>query len=973
MSDHHDDDFDPFENQIFDYDLGESRGVDPQIVHAGPMARGARCKECALYGCGRGPVDPLAKAPSHPRLLVIGETPGRQEVEEGVPFWGAPRDIINSGLESGGVEPDEVAYTYACLCQPSLPLRDFQAKLSKGTLFDDQRRPIRGLDPLAACAPRLATDIKAVSTKVLLPVGGAALEAVAEIHGMKYGSSKKLKGVATCATIRNQHGAPIEVDDRIIVATLHPAFGLFGNRTYLQVIREDVAKAARIAVRGYVDWQLPPTLVIPRDEDPGPVAKWLAVINWMHDNCPKVTIDIETDGIDVNKCRIRCIGIHAFCEGENPFTHSTELAAVLPIRRRNGIPFYNEHDTSLLRDACRRLFDKAVIIGHNVVNFDLTVLHRNGYVTDRNKRACCTMIAHHCSEEADLPHSLSFVMRRLFEAPMHKHDVDHKGSEEGDDDYTLHTYCASDIVVTGRAWPHLEQWVHRAGNVKAFVVDSKLGPIASQAGYDIGLFVDERLRGERSAQFNHLCRLFRDDFMQRAAKIQKRYGSAEFDVSPSSPVAVGRLLWGALKLRPMLTTKNIAWEEGEDASTSTPALLSLLDSKQIDDPAVLDLIESLIRFRSCDKVRSTYLDNLRVTYDPAFAYLGSVDPVRLEKEILPRRPALSRLFITWKLQTVPSGRWASSPNAQNIPARAFAPVLLDDAGRILTDHLGRPLRADALNLRELFVAPPGHKIIGSDLQQIENRIYAVDANDQFLIRAYTEPGPDGQPIDVHTLNAATLFIPLKNPSWSDLLAFYMELKKLKKSDPSRYKFIRTVAKLDAYAAVYGVGREKFLVMFQTHRDKATGERTFPEMRKKDSDHFYDTWHRMHPETKPWQAGVRAKNHILGYVDEPIHGRRRYFRDGASKPDAVTNHTIQAHVGGKMNQATLDLVDDIPFKAWSEYTGMCLQVHDYLGFYAPDEHAEYVKARVEERLYSEYGPLPLPGDVALITDNWAQQG
>lgn len=980
----HDDDLDPFDSELFDYQVvAPKTDADLRAVHAEPLAKGARCQECALYGCGRGPI---ASSPpvGNPKLLVIGESPGPQDILEGQHFFGKPGEILDQGLMIGELDRSDVVFSNAVLCQPHLPLRDFQSKLSKNLLPG-----IRGLDPVHACAPRLQAELaeyRRLGVDVILPIGGVALQTVAEIHGLKYGSGKALRGIPTVATIKNQHGAPIDLSDRIdpktgksgpiIVAALHPQFGLKGNRVYLQVIREDIAKACRIAKRGYVDWKLPPSITISQDGDAYSADHWIRIIDWVTENADTVTIDIETDGIKVNKCRIRCIGVYAKTATPNPFTHDTELAFVIPLIRRNGSSWWSSDDFDQIRVACCRMIDKKIVVGHNVVNFDLTVLYRHGFHSNRDKRALDTMIAHHCSIEAELPHSLSFLMRRLFEAPMHKHDVDHKGSDDGETDFDLHYYCVSDIVVTGRAWPFMEQWVHNAGNVTAFGVDTKLSPIASRAGYDIGLFVDERRRGELSLQFNRLCQIFREDFSQRAEEVQRRYRDniTPFEVSPASPKRVSELLWGVLNLRPTLTTKNIAWEEGEDASTSVPALLALLDSGQIEDPKVLDLVESLIRFRSCDKVRSTYLDNLRTDHDPKLAYLGTTEPIILDgREILPRRSLLSRIFITWKLQTVPSGRWASSPNAQNIPARAFAPVLLDGNGNILRDAHGKILRADALNLRRLFVAPPGHKIIGSDLQAIENRIYAAEAQDQFLLKAYTSVAPDGKPFDVHTLNAATLFIPKRNWSWDELLSFYMDLVKMKKTDPSRYKFIRTVAKIDAYGAVYGVEMEKFFVLFSTMRDKATGERTFPNIEKRETDHFFQTWHRLHPETRQLSNQARIEAQTLGYASEPLHHRKRWFRDGASKINAILNHRIQGMTAAKMNEATLRIVDDIPFQLWSPYSGMCLQVHDYIGVFAPEDKAEFCKERIEHHLYSEYKGLPLPGDTALITDDWAQQG
>ena len=913
------------------------------------------------------------------KLIAIGEAPGKHEVAQGRPFVGRSGIELAEGLARGGLTRDDISITNTLLCQPAEGLKGFIERLAReekrrrreftdaakgrGERVKDALRAFKPKPtPLDCCRPRLDRDIEQAGARTILAVGGYALRMTAERYGLHYGSGKDLRGTATVATIKNQHGAPIDLREQhgvIIAPTLHPAFAMRGNRAYKHVVVDDIARGARIAARGNtIDWRRPEYLLFPTVDQIERAAAWM--LEHADDKSCRVIEDIETDSANTQTARIRCVGMYIKTPQPNPLTHDVELVVVVPLRWRDGRPYWAQpQDYDRVRRAVARVNEACHIGGHNFMGFDVPVLYRHGMFPDRGKICADTMLAHHNTIENDLPHSLGFCMRRKFEAPMHKHDVDHKAADNVDDDAALHAYCGDDVLTTGRLWPLLLEDIHNYGTQRQFLVDSRLAPICSQMG-DLGLVIDERRRGELSLTFNRLCRDLAFKFQERAGR----------PLNPNSPLQIAGWLYDELAYSPTLTPQGHEWEEGDDVSTSTPALLQLLD--QGVAPNVEAAVEALIEFRSCDKLRGSYIDNAAVRNVKALREYGTAPAVLLDgKELLPRRQALSLLNVTWKIHVVPSGRWASSPNAQNWPARAFAPYLYEDDGATwqIGDD-GKPRRGLPTNLRELVVAPPGHVIIGSDLAQIEQRLYALFAQDQFLLRAFRGKDRDGDAMDPHLLNAATLFCPAESPTDRDIMDTYHELKLLPKG---KKKYVRTVAKRVQYLEAYGGEEGRLFQTMAGERDKATGQRTFPSVTPADAERWHKRWHQLHPETRTWQARVAAAVREFGYVADRIHMRKRFFPGGPSKKNAPPNHTIQGTAAALMNNAILVVAEQIPFGKWSRWTGLCLQVHDYLGVYVPESRADEARVIVEKAMYAELDGLPLPGDEVLVTKNWADQG
>jgi DNA polymerase I-like protein with 3'-5' exonuclease and polymerase domains/uracil-DNA glycosylase len=397
-----------------------------------------------------------------------------------------------------------------------------------------------------------------------------------------------------------------------------------------------------------------------------------------------------------------------------------------------------------------------------------------------------TMIAHHDTDSNDLPHDLGFVVRQFTEAPLWKKDVDHKAAAGVAQDYDLHSYNFRDVLGTARIWPQLENRMALCSTLKQYETDRALAPITREMSR-LGVPVDEVYRGLLSLEFNEIVRGLRGEFAEAVGK----------DINPRSSQQIGTWLYEDQGLTPPMNPQGFEWEEGDDWSTSTPALLKLIDLGV--DEQTGRAIDALLKFRAAETIRGRYVDKIKVYYedDPVLAQAGRAPAVYLPDGtcVLSERPAISVVHPSWKIHVVPTGRWSSEPNCQNWPARAFVSNDVDPDHRDnvtgemkINPRSGKPWPKRApTNLRRLVVAPPGHVFVGGDFSQIELRLYAVMAQDQLLLKAFRED------LDPHTLNAATLFA---NKS-SEIMTLYAALMKKKKgteAEQAELKYLRTVAK-----------------------------------------------------------------------------------------------------------------------------------------------------------------------------------
>jgi uracil-DNA glycosylase family 4 len=140
------------------------------------------------------------------RVMVVGEGPGQQEDEQGIPFIGRSGQLLVDLLGEIGFDRDDVYIANVVKCRPPR---------------NRDPRP----DEIDACKPYLRRQIELVDPAVVVTVGNF--------------SSKLLLGTTTGIT--KLRGSAYEWWGRHLVPTFHPAAALRGGENVTNQIREDLA------------------------------------------------------------------------------------------------------------------------------------------------------------------------------------------------------------------------------------------------------------------------------------------------------------------------------------------------------------------------------------------------------------------------------------------------------------------------------------------------------------------------------------------------------------------------------------------------------------------------------------------------------------------------------------------------------------------------------------------------------------
>jgi uracil-DNA glycosylase family 4 len=180
------------------------------------VARVQTCVACDELAASRTRVV-AGQRPVGAEVLLVGEAPGAQEDETGVPFVGKSGQLLDGLLTEAGLRREQVAVANVLKCRPPA-----------------NRKPRR--PEVARCRPWLDRQLELVDPAVVVALGGTAAE-------WFVGPGARI------AVLREQgRVTPLTYGGRRLLVTYHPSAAIrFGPRgAPVAALREDLAEVARV-------------------------------------------------------------------------------------------------------------------------------------------------------------------------------------------------------------------------------------------------------------------------------------------------------------------------------------------------------------------------------------------------------------------------------------------------------------------------------------------------------------------------------------------------------------------------------------------------------------------------------------------------------------------------------------------------------------------------------------------------------
>lgn len=114
--------------------------------------------------------------PQHPVLMLVGEAPGRKEIETNIPFNGSSGKELMKSLALLGLKRRDVYITSVVRSRPYSKKVVFDKKLNKEIIKYPNRKPTK--KEVLAHAPLFDYEIQQIQPKRLIVMGSTAIERV---------------------------------------------------------------------------------------------------------------------------------------------------------------------------------------------------------------------------------------------------------------------------------------------------------------------------------------------------------------------------------------------------------------------------------------------------------------------------------------------------------------------------------------------------------------------------------------------------------------------------------------------------------------------------------------------------------------------------------------------------------------------------------------------------------------------------
>ena len=364
----------------------------------------------------------------------------------------------------------------------------------------------------------------------------------------------------------------------------------------------------------------------------------------------------------------------------------------------------------------------------------------------------------------------------------------------------------------------------------------------------------------------------------------------------------GRGIRPNLRIRIALTTK------GQEVAASNPEALTIRHYSVSSDALEFyrkkdELVDAILEYQDLNKLMTTYV----------MPYLGGeITRTTMGKEKIVDKKSLminGKVHTNFKAHGAETGRFSSSdPNLQNIPSSG-------EYGKLI---------------RNLFIAPPGYKLVVADYSQIEPRIIAAFSGDPIMVENYRAGG------DIYTTIGDTM------------------------------KVDRKAGKVLVLSIAYGVGPEKIA---QSIGCSVTDAK---DLLARFEAQFHDI--SKYKAKVIRQATGKAP---IPYV-ETIFGRRRYIPELKSQDRGLKSRADRQAFNTVIQGSAADLMKLAIVRAHSCFTdepdvNVVLTIHDELVTVAREDLAEETAEAIRVSMEGIHLPeitVPLIADVKIV-NKWGE--
>lgn len=183
------------------------------------------------------------QGPLHPKLMLVGEAPGRNEVVNHIPFSGAAGKELLKVMAEIGLDRENTYITSAVRSRPYKIVERINRRTKENELIYPNRTPTK--KEILAHAPILDYELAIVQPKIIATLGNIGLQRllgpkkqISDCHGIPYhGPILELTPENDAYQLTNK--------TYTVFPLFHPA-AIFYNRSLSEKIQEDWTNLGRL-------------------------------------------------------------------------------------------------------------------------------------------------------------------------------------------------------------------------------------------------------------------------------------------------------------------------------------------------------------------------------------------------------------------------------------------------------------------------------------------------------------------------------------------------------------------------------------------------------------------------------------------------------------------------------------------------------------------------------------------------------